>query len=161
MCTPIRLCKLANIIINNHDNSVYLVNLYTVSADSLVIMPIFLIYSLGLCWGIFCNNNVTMKFAQLHYFLSQNIGRDKIYYVPLSKSWGGHVRPRPPINSVPGYHCIFKTFRRCFVNVYRYYFKYPARNEDLFFCSSFFCFNNTNTSVRSFIFSLLTTVLYL
>jgi len=95
MCTPFRLFKLANIIINNHDNSDYLVNLYTVYADDLVIVPIFLIYSLGLCWGNFSNNNVTMKFAQLHYFLSQNIGRDKRYYVPLSKSWGGHVRPAP------------------------------------------------------------------
>jgi len=31
-----------------------------------------------------------MKFAQIHYFLSQNVGGDKRYYVP-------------PINSVPGY----------------------------------------------------------
>jgi len=34
-----------------------------------------------------------MKFAQLHYFLSQNVGGDKQYYVPLSKSWEGHVPP--------------------------------------------------------------------
>jgi len=63
------------------------------------------------------------------------------------------------------------------VNIYRYGFKSPARNGDLksmsfvhiatstlvngsFFCSNFFCFNNTNASDRSFIFSLLTTILY-
>jgi len=81
--------------------------------------------------------------------------------------------------SSTGCHCIFKTFHRCFVNIYRYGFKSPARNGDLksmsfvlnvtsilvndsfFFCSSFFCFNNTNTSVRSFIFFLLTTLLYI
>jgi len=45
-------------------------------------MLIFLIYSLVLCWGNVSNSNVTMKFAQLHYFLSQNIGGDKRYYVP-------------------------------------------------------------------------------
>jgi len=39
-----------------------------------------------------------MKFAQLHYFLSQNVGGVKRYYVPpCPKSWRGHV---PPINSV-------------------------------------------------------------
>ena len=80
----------------------------------------------------------------------------------------------PPL-VVPGCHCVFKIFHRCFVNIYRYGFKTPARNRDLklmsfvhivmsilvydsFFCSSFFCFNNTNTSVRSFTFSLLITV---
>jgi len=96
MCTPIRQFKLANIIINNHDNSVYLVNLYTVSADNLVIMFIFLIYSLALCWGNVSNSNVTMKFAQLDYFLSQNIGGTKDIMSPLSKSLGGHVPPVPP-----------------------------------------------------------------
>jgi len=34
------------------------------------------------------NSNLTMKFVQLHYFLSQSIGKDKIYCVsPLSKNW--------------------------------------------------------------------------
>ena len=68
-----------------------------------------------------------------------------------------------------GRHCIFKTFHRCFVNIYRYGVKSPARTEalksmssvhivtsilvnDSFFCSSFFCFNDTNASIRSFIF---------
>jgi len=31
----------------------------------------------------------------------------------------------------PGYNCICKTFHRCFVNIYRYGFKSPARNGDL------------------------------
>ena len=64
MCTPIRYFKLANIIINNQDNSVYLVNLYTVSADNLVIMFIFLIYSLAWCLGNVSNSNVSMKFVK-------------------------------------------------------------------------------------------------
>ena len=33
--------------------------------------------------------------------------------------------------SSTGCHCIFKTFHRCFVNIYRYGFKSPARNWDL------------------------------
>jgi len=37
-------------------------------------MFIFLIDSLNLRWGNVSNSNATMKFAQLHYFLSQNIG---------------------------------------------------------------------------------------
>jgi len=55
-------------------------------------MFIFLIYYLVLCWGNVSNSEVTMKFAQLHYFLSQNIGGDKRYYVPSV----------PPMNLVPG-----------------------------------------------------------
>ena len=71
--------------------------------------------------------------------------------------------------SLAGCHCIFKTFHRYFVNIYRYGFMSPARNGDLktvslvhdvtsilvndsFFLLKLFCFNNTNTSVRSFIF---------
>jgi len=42
-----------------------------------------------------------MKFAQLHYFLSQNVGGDKRYYVPPVQKLGEHVPPVPPINSVP------------------------------------------------------------
>jgi len=64
-------------------------------------MFIFLIYSLVLCWGKISNSNVTMKFAQLHYFSSQNVGEDKRYYVPpLSKRWED-MSPVPPLNSVP------------------------------------------------------------
>jgi len=92
MCTSIWQFKLTNTIINNHDYSVYIVNLYTVSTDGPVIMFIFLIYYLVLCWGNVSNSEVTMKFAQLHYFLSQNIGGDKRYYVPSV----------PPMNLVPG-----------------------------------------------------------
>jgi len=32
--------------------------------------------------GNISNSNVTMKFAQLHYFLLQNVEGNKIYYVP-------------------------------------------------------------------------------
>jgi len=36
-----------------------------------------------------------MKFAQLHYFLSQNVEGDKRYYVPPVQKLGGHVSPSP------------------------------------------------------------------
>jgi len=53
-----------------------------VSTDNPVIMSIFLIYSIpGFMMGV-SNSNVRMKSAQIHYFLSQNIGGDKRYYVP-------------------------------------------------------------------------------
>jgi len=54
-----------------------------VSADNAVIMLIFLVYSLILCWGIVSKSNITMKFAQIHYFLSQNFGgiKDIISYL--------------------------------------------------------------------------------
>jgi len=65
-------------------------------------MLIFLIYSLILCWGNVSNSNVNMKFAQIQYFLSQNVGRTKDIMSPLSKSWGD-MSPLSPINSVPGY----------------------------------------------------------
>jgi len=60
-----------------------------VSTDNPVIMFIFLIYSLVLRWGNVSNSNVTMKFAQLHYFLSQNI----IPYDPPSQKLGGTCHP--------------------------------------------------------------------
>jgi len=53
-----------------------------------MIMLIFLIYSLALCWGNVSNSNVTMKFAQVYCFLSQNIWGDKDIMYPLSKSRG-------------------------------------------------------------------------
>jgi len=53
-------------------------------------MLIFLIISLTLCCRNIGNSNVTMKFAQLHYFLLQNIGEGEKYYVPI-----------PPLNSFP------------------------------------------------------------
>jgi len=101
MCTPIRYFELTNTIFNNHNNSVCIGNMYTVSTDNPGITFILLTYALVLCWGNISNSNATMKFAQLHYFSSQNVGGDKIYYAPLSKSWGRHVPPVPPINSVP------------------------------------------------------------
>jgi len=51
-------------------------------------MLILHIYYLALCWGNVSNSNVNMKFAQIHYFLSQNVGGDKRYYV------GGHAPPK-------------------------------------------------------------------
>jgi len=71
------------------------------STDNPVIMLIFLIYSPVVCWGNVSNSNVTVKFAQLHYFLSQNVGGPKDI-VPHCPKVGGHVLPVPPINSVPG-----------------------------------------------------------
>ena len=60
-----------------------------------VIMLIFLIYSLVLCWGNVSNSNATGKFAQIHYFLLQNIVGQKILCPPVQKL-GGHVPPVPP-----------------------------------------------------------------
>jgi len=94
-----RKFKSTNTIFNNHDNSVYIGNLYTVFADNPVIMLIFLIYSLFFCWRNISNSNVTMKFAQLHYFLSQNVGGQKILCPPCPKVVGG--MPLAPINLVP------------------------------------------------------------
>ena len=71
-------------------------NLHTVSTDNPVIMLIFLIYSLILCWGNVSNSIVTMRFAQIHYFLSQNVGGDKRYHVPPCPNVGGTCPPRPP-----------------------------------------------------------------
>ena len=48
MCTPIGKFKLSNTIFNNHDNSVYIDILYTVSTDNPVMTFIFLIYALAL-----------------------------------------------------------------------------------------------------------------
>jgi len=60
-----------------------------VSTDNPVIMLIFLIYSMILCWGYVSNSNVTMKFAQIHYSLSQNVGGSKdIMSPPVQKLWG-------------------------------------------------------------------------
>ena len=64
-------------------------------------MFIFLIYSQALCWGNILNSNVTMKFAQLHYFFSQNIGWDNYYYVPHAQKLGKTTSPVPALNSVP------------------------------------------------------------
>jgi len=50
------------------------------------------------------NSNVTMNFLQLHYFLSQNIGGQKILCPPL-QNLGGTCTPRPPLTlgpSLPG-----------------------------------------------------------
>jgi len=71
-------------------------NLHTVSTDNPVIMLMVLIYSLIFCYGNVSNSKVTMKFAQIHYFFSQNVGGTKDNMSPLSKSWGRHVPPVPP-----------------------------------------------------------------
>jgi len=64
-------------------------------------MFIFLIYSLNLCCGNVSNSNVTIKFAQLHYFYHKILGETKDIMSPPVQKLGGHV---PPINSVPGHH---------------------------------------------------------
>jgi len=101
MCTPIRQFKLTNTIFTNHDNSVYIGNLCT--TDNPVIMFIFLICTLVLCWANVSHSNVTMKFAHVHHFSSQNVGGDKRYYVPPCPKVGGDMSPVLPLNSVPGY----------------------------------------------------------
>jgi len=88
----------------------------------------------------------------------------------------GGLGPLHPLRR-PWCHCIFKTFHRCFVNIYRHGFKSLARIDlksmhfvhvvtsilvnHSYFCWSCFCFNNANTWIRSYIFSLLTTVFYI
>jgi len=64
-------------------------------------MFIFLIYSQALCWGNIFNSNVTMKFAQLHYFFSQNIGGDNYYYVPHAQKLGKTTSPRSSLKLGP------------------------------------------------------------
>jgi len=84
MCTPIRKFKFTNTIINNHDNSFYIANLYTVSTDKPVIMFIFLIYSLALRFQQQRNREVcttTLLFIQ-------NIGGAKDITPPCSKVGG-------------------------------------------------------------------------
>jgi len=44
-----------------------------------------------------------IKLAQLYYFLSQNVGGVKRYYVPPCPKVGGTCPTRPPINSVPAW----------------------------------------------------------
>jgi len=68
-------------------------SLGTAAIDNLVIMLIFLIYSLVLCWENISHSNATMKFAQLHYFLPQNIGGNKRYYVPQTPSLNFKLGP--------------------------------------------------------------------
>jgi len=63
-------------------------------------MIIFLIYSLVLCWANVSNSNVTIKFAQLHYFLSQNVGGTKDIMPPCPKV-GGTCPPVPPFKIGP------------------------------------------------------------
>jgi len=42
-----------------------------------------------------------------------------------------------------GFHCTFKTFHRCFVNIYPYDFMSPARNGDLEYIENV-CFVSKN-----------------
>jgi len=46
----------------------------------------------GFMLGKRTNSNITMKFAQLHYFLSQNVGGTKDIMSSLSKSLGDMSR---------------------------------------------------------------------
>jgi len=67
-----------------------MVNLHTASTDNPVILFIFLIYSLALCWGDVSNSNATIAFAQLLYivFLSQNIRGTNDIMSPCPKVCG-------------------------------------------------------------------------
>jgi len=60
--------------------------MYIVSTDNPVIMLIFLIYSLILCWGNVSNSNVTMTFAQLHTFYHKMLeGTKANMFSPVQK----------------------------------------------------------------------------
>jgi len=80
-------------------------------------MFIFLIYSLSLCCGNVSNSNVTMKFAQLHYFYHKILGEKKLLCPPLSKRWGT-CHPRPPLKLGPWlqhmYAACFDSINRIF-----------------------------------------------
>jgi len=65
-------------------------------------MFIFLIYSVVLCWANVSNSNVSMKFAQLHYFYHKMLGWQKILCPPCPKV-GGNMFPHTPLNSDPVY----------------------------------------------------------
>jgi len=67
-----------------------------VSTDNPAIMLISLIYSIILYWGYVSNSNVTMKFAQIHYFLSQNVGGTKDIMSPPVQKLGRTCPSRPP-----------------------------------------------------------------
>ena len=56
------------------------------STDNQVIVFIFPIYFLVLCWGSTSNSNETMKFAQTTLFFITKFWGDKTYHVPLFKS---------------------------------------------------------------------------
>jgi len=53
--------------------------------------------------GNVSNRIVTIKFAQIHYFLSQNVGGNKMYYLPPCPKVGGYMFSYTPINLVPAY----------------------------------------------------------
>jgi len=44
---------------------------------------------------VICNSNVIVKFVQLHYFLSENVGGTKDVVPLQAKSWGRHVPLSP------------------------------------------------------------------
>ena len=60
------------------------------------------VYFLSFSPGNISNSNVTIKLAQLHYFLSQNIGGTKDNMSPSVQKLGDTPPPLPSLNSVPG-----------------------------------------------------------
>jgi len=58
-----------------------------------MIIPIFLIYSPDLCWGLLTACSVTTKFVQLHYFCHKILRRTKILCSIISLDKGGDVTP--------------------------------------------------------------------
>ena len=88
--------KLTNTIISNHNNSIHIVNLYTVSIDNPVIMPFIpWIYAEG--FKQWCNHEIC---ATTLFFITKCWGRQKILCSPLSKGWGDML-VRPSLYSVP------------------------------------------------------------
>jgi len=74
------------------------------------------------------------------YTHSPNFCKNQALYIPLVIKFlqniklKGGLTPKPPLAyalASTRCHCIIKAFRRCFMNIYRYGFKSPARNGDL------------------------------
>jgi len=88
MYTLVRLIQInQDNFINNHDSSLCIVNLYTVSTNTPTIKFIFPIYSLALCWGF----PTVMEPRNLHnytIFYHKILGGQNILCVTLSKCWG-------------------------------------------------------------------------
>ena len=74
---------------------------YIVSTDNPVIMFIFLICSLVLCWGNVSNSKVTWNLHNYITFDHKMFGGTKGIMSPLSKSWGD-MSPTSPHKLGPG-----------------------------------------------------------
>jgi len=111
MCISIRF-KLTNTIFNNDEYSIYPENLYTVSTDNPVIMFMFFMYSLVLCWGNISNSKATWNLHNYLSFYDKMLGGQNILCPPLSKSLGGHVQWWDSAGSHRFYRTVSRNFMR-------------------------------------------------